>query len=127
MFKLINDVVYYYETSDYVFTHAFIPYDKKNLIYDPMWRNSKVSDWCKSVNNMKGFKLAIVNKVLVQNKTLVLGHIGAYYGNITKYHPDIEIDSLEFKKLGNQLMRKCIDNKKYLFLSFKLVCIYLFL
>lgn len=110
---LTNDVVYYYETNDYVLTHAFIPYDKERLTYNPNWRESTVSNWCKSVNNMKGFKLAILDKVLVPNKTLVLGHIGAYYGNITKYHPEIEIDSLEFKKLGNKFIRKCRENIKY--------------
>ena len=62
---------------------------------------------------MKGFKLAIVDKILVPNKTLVLGHIGAYYGNLTKLHPEIAIDSEEFKKNSKQIMRNCKNNVNY--------------
>ena len=62
---------------------------------------------------MKGFKLSIVDKILVPNKTLVLGHIGAYYGNLTKYNEELIIDSKEFKSLGNKLMRNAKENKKY--------------
>lgn len=110
---LTNDVKYYFETKDYVFVHAFIPYSKKEIKYNPSWRDSSIKDWCGAINNMKGFKLAIKDKVLVPNKTLVLGHIGAYYGNLTKFHPNFEIDGIEFKILGNKIIRKCQDNTKY--------------
>lgn len=110
---LSEDAKYYYETNDYVLAHAFIPYNKEEGLYDPDWRNATKSEWCKAINNMQGFKLAIKDKVLIPDKTLVLGHIGAYYGNITKYHPEIEIDSKEFKALGNKLKRKCKDNLNY--------------
>lgn len=110
---LRNKVKYYFETENYVFAHAFIPYDKDRLMYDENWRNRKESDFCASVNNMKGFKLAIKDKILVPNKTLVLGHIGAYYGNITKFNPQIEVDSLEFKSLGKKIIRNCKTNLDY--------------
>ena len=110
---LIEHTRYYFETNKYVLTHAFIPYNKKELKYDPNWRNSSVDKWSGAVNNMKGFKLAIVDKILVPNKTLVLGHIGAYYGNLTKLHPEIAIDSEEFKKNSKQIMRNCKNNVNY--------------
>ena len=110
---LIEHTRYYFETNKYVLTHAFIPYNKKELKYDPNWRNSSIDRWSGAVNNMKGFKLAIVDKILVPNKTLVLGHIGAYYGNLTKLHPEITIDSEEFKKNSKQIMRNCKNNVNY--------------
>ena len=107
---LTEDVKYYFETKYHVLAHAFIPYDKRELKYDPLWRTSNESTWCSAVNNMQGFKLSIVDKILVPGKTLVLGHIGAYYGNLTKYHPELEVGSSDFKKVGYKLMKYC---KKY--------------
>lgn len=114
LFELLtNKTRYYFETNNYVLTHAFIPFNKKELKYDPNWRKASPSEWCASISNMKGFKLSIVDKILVPNKTLVLGHIGAYYGNLTKYNKELIIDSKEFKTLGNKLMRNAKENKKY--------------
>lgn len=114
LLSLLSDhTQYYLETNQYVLTHAFIPFNQKELKYDPNWRNSSIDKWSTAINNMKGFKLAIVDKILVPNKTLVLGHIGAYYGNLTKLHPEIEIDSDEFKKYGKMLMRNSKKHIKY--------------
>lgn len=110
---LINHTQFYFESKEYVLTHSFIPFNKTELKYDPEWRGSSVQKWCSSLNNMKGFKLAIKDKILVPNKTLVLGHIGAYYGNITKFHPEIEIDSKKFKSFGQKIMRNCRDFANY--------------
>ena len=104
---------YYFETDNYVLTHAFIPFNKKEVKYDPNWRSVSSKEWNAAINNMKGFKLAIKDKVLVPNKTLVLGHIGAYYGNLTKYNRELEVDSKEFKTLGKKLMKQCLKNGKY--------------
>lgn len=110
---LMNNTKYYYETNKYVLAHAFIPYNKKELKYDPKWKEASTSEWCAALNNMKGFKLALVDKIIVPNKTLVLGHIGAYYGNLTKYNKELEVDSKEFKSFGNKIIRKCKENIKY--------------
>jgi hypothetical protein len=107
---LCDHTQYFLETKQYVLTHAFIPYNKKELKYDPNWRNSSNKEWSSAINNMKGFKLALVDKILIPNKTLVLGHIGAYYGNLIKLHPEIIIDSNEFKKYSKKLMK---NSKKY--------------
>ena len=110
---LKEDTKYYFETKEYVLTHAFIPFNKKELKYDSNWKNASTKEWNSALSNMKGFKLAIKDKVLVPNKTLVLGHIGAYYGNLTKYHPELEIDSKQFKALGGKIIRNAINNTKY--------------
>ena len=114
LLSLLNEhTQYYFETKKYVLTHAFIPFNKKELKYDPNWRDSSKDKWYSAINNMKGLKLAIVDKILIPDKTLVLGHIGAYYGNLTKLHPELIIDSKEFKKYSNKLMRYSKNNIEY--------------
>lgn len=114
LYKILSEEAkYFFETEKYVLTHAFIPFNKKELKYDPNWRSASASEWQGALNNMKGFKLAIKDKVLVPGKTLVLGHIGAYYGNLTKFNPELEIDSQEFKNLGKKLMRNAKNNSNY--------------
>ncbi|MCR4562597.1 MAG: metallophosphoesterase [Bacilli bacterium] len=114
LYKILSeDTRYYFETEKYVFTHAFIPYDKKNNRYDSNWREADEKRWNTCLNNLINFRLAIKYHLLVPGKTLVLGHIGAYYGNITKYHPDLEIDGEEFKALGDKIKRKPKENIRY--------------
>lgn len=69
-----NNVINYFETSDYVFVHGFIPFDKKNNLYNPNWRLANQSEWSKS-NNLNGMKM-VLNGVRIPNKTLVCGHTG---------------------------------------------------
>ena len=114
LLKLLKEKTrYYYETKDYVLTHAFIPFNKKENENDPNWKDASIERWRGALNNMKGFKHVIVDKIYIPNKTLILGHIGAYYGNLIKNHPELEIDGKEFKKYSSKIMRNCKNYLEY--------------
>ena len=96
-----NNTIDFFETKNYVFTHAFIPFNKKNNTIDPNWRNADRTKWNGARNN-NGMKM-VMNGLCIPNKTLVCGHIGTYYGNITLKYPNIIRDSEEFNKIGNKM------------------------
>ena len=70
----------YYETQNHVFVHGFIPLDKG------------------------GYEI-MKNGVRIPEKTVVCGHVGAYYGHIKENYPNIEFDSTEFKKIAAKVTR----------------------
>lgn len=93
----------YFETNRYVFTHGFVPYLKKENKLDQNWRNVTTGKWnnYRTENGMK-----MINEGLrIPGKTLVCGHVGAYYGFIIKNHPEIEVDSPEFEKLKRKIWK----------------------
>ena len=99
--ELLLQGLYYFETPHYVFTHGVIPFDKKNHRYDPSWRDAPKSSW-NLFQNSNGMKFAL-DGIKVPGKTLVVGHIGSYYGNLALRHPELVRDSEEFRKLGNKI------------------------
>jgi hypothetical protein len=101
----------YSETPHYVFTHGMIPFDKKHHRYDPSWRLAAKSAWTR-FRNCNGMK-CVLDGIKVPDKTIVVGHIGSYYGNILSRHPEIVRDDDEFIKLGKKLMHRASDNIEY--------------
>lgn len=99
----------YFETEKYVFAHGFIPYNRHGRCYDENWRGASATVWngCRSLNGQK----LVLQGVRIPNKTLVCGHIGAYYGNLTLKYPNIAPDGKEFKKIAARMMRTAKANK----------------
>lgn len=84
---IFNRMVDYFETSNYVFVHGWIPmrfdpddpfaiYDEPTL-YDPNWREG---DW-EEARWFNGMKKAL-NEVIVPDKTVVCGHWHCSYGHM---------------------------------------------
>ena len=109
--ELLNSCVDYFETKHYVFTHAMIPFDKKENKYDPNWRMSSKKTWDR-FRNMNGMK-CVLNGIKEKDKTIVCGHIGSYYGNITLLNKDIKRDSKEFINLGNKVKKTAKEHMEY--------------
>ena len=51
------------------------------------------------------------NGIGIDGKTVVSGHVGAYYGHIKDEHPDWEFDSPDFKRSAQRITSK--KEKKY--------------
>ena len=87
---LIYQMLDYYETKNYVFTHGFIPvngiynyYYNSNCSYDPDWRKSdgkrfELSRW------INGIEMSIKYDIGEPNKKIIIGHFHSSYGNIRK-------------------------------------------
>ena len=84
--KIIPSMLDYYETSNYIFTHGYIPsnylgYDGKNDLYsyNSAWRNADENAFKNSrvINGM----LANSQGVKEQGKTIVCGHFNVNFGH----------------------------------------------
>ena len=91
----------FFETEQYIFVHGFIPSVKGN--YEEDWRNLPDENWGGAR------KKCAVREVLKNGirfgKTVVSGHVGAYYGHIKEKYPNYEFDSPEFKKAAAKIVR----------------------
>ena len=81
---------FYYETSNYIFTHGFIPiagiynpFYNENCKYKEDWRNS-TSDQFKEARWFNGMEMSIKYNIGEPNKKIVIGHFHASYGNVRK-------------------------------------------
>ena len=93
---MMNNLVPYYEITNYVFAHGFIP--TKSNKYIGNWRDVEFKSWY-SPTTKNGMKKVIVEGIRVPNKTLVCGHTRSSYGNVRKGH-DISLwNNKEFEKL----------------------------
>lgn len=72
---LENVPVRYFETDNYIFTHGFIPTDKKQ--YDPNWKNAPEKSWRTAASRGDGMMLSMLHGVCVPNKKIVFGHYSA--------------------------------------------------
>ncbi len=99
----IYDMRNYYETSNYIFTHGFIPIDNENFTYKENWRNSsekefELSRW------LNGIDMSLNYNIGVDNKKIVVGHFHTSYGHVRKEFSNKtlkEYQSLEFKEDAN--------------------------
>jgi UDP-2,3-diacylglucosamine pyrophosphatase LpxH len=64
--------VWYYENEDYVFTHGFIPIEKK--AYRPDWRNATEREWRTAAARGDAMMLSMRYGVSEPNKKIVCGH-----------------------------------------------------
>lgn len=92
----------YYETQNHVFVHGFIPLDKGGYIRD--WRDLPSSRWA-GARKKCAVREIMKNGVRIPEKTVVCGHVGAYYGHIKEKYPDVGFDSAEFKKIAAKVTR----------------------
>ena len=67
--------VWYYEDEKYVFTHGFIPTDKK--AYRSDWRNATEKEWRHSAARGDAMALSMRYGVSEPNKKIVCGHYSA--------------------------------------------------
>lgn len=111
VYSFIKDnALNFYETKDYVFTHGTIPYLKKENMYLDNWRDYPKDKW-EAFRSCNGMKMVLTG-VKIPGKTLVCGHVGNYFGYITKHYPELSIGSKEFNKLGDKLKKECRENPK---------------
>ena len=78
--EIIPAMLDYYETKNYIFTHAWIPCENwyDGLIYDADWRDAGQTAWREArwINPMDA-----VRTVRAEQKTVVCGHFHCSYGH----------------------------------------------
>lgn len=67
--------VWYYENENYVFTHGFIPTEKK--AYKPTWRDATEREWRTAAARGDAMALSLRYGVCEPRKTIVCGHYSA--------------------------------------------------
>jgi UDP-2,3-diacylglucosamine pyrophosphatase LpxH len=67
--------VWYYENKDYVFTHGFIPTDKK--VYRADWRDACDKEWRNAAARGDAMMLSMRYGISEPNKKIVCGHYSA--------------------------------------------------
>jgi UDP-2,3-diacylglucosamine pyrophosphatase LpxH len=73
--RFLSEVpVWYYENEDYVFTHGFIPTEKK--AYRPDWRNATEREW-RTAARSDAMTLSMRYGISEPNKKIVCGHYSA--------------------------------------------------
>lgn len=97
-----NHFIDYFETKKFVFTHGFIPLKVKDgvdaslyttktipLEYNPNWREASMKEW-NNARWLNGMEEVVLKRNRVPDKTIVVGHFHASYGNVRqKYGWDI--------------------------------------
>ena len=67
--------VWYYENENYVFTHGFIPTEKK--AYKPDWRDATEKEWRNAAARGDAMALSMRYGISEPNKKIVCGHYSA--------------------------------------------------
>lgn len=98
-----QNTVNFFELDGYVFVHGFIPL--KNGKYDTAWRNADDKRWY-GASKRCAVREVLKNDIRVKGKTIVSGHVGAYYGHAKLIRPDVWWDDEEFKKVAAAIVRK---------------------
>ena len=74
--RFLSEVpVWYYENEDYVFTHGFIPTDKK--AYRPDWRDATEREWRTAAARGDAMMLSMRYGISEPNRKIVCGHYSA--------------------------------------------------
>ena len=74
--RFLSEVpVWYYESEDYVFTHGFIPTEKK--AYRPDWRDATEREWRTAAARGDAMMLSMRYGISEPNKRIVCGHYSA--------------------------------------------------
>ena len=110
--NLIDSMLDYYETNNYVFTHGFIPIDNVNNNYLENWRNASYNEF-KDARWINGIEKSMKYKIGEPNKKIVIGHFHSSYGNVRKNVDDSfsegVLSKLEFSDL--KLFEPYIDER----------------
>ncbi len=74
--RFLSEVpVWYYENEDYVFTHGFIPTEKK--AYRPDWRDATEREWRTAAARGDAMMLSMHYGISEPNRKIVCGHYSA--------------------------------------------------
>ena len=74
--RFLSEVpVWYYENEDYVFTHGFIPTEKK--AYRPDWRDATEREWRTAAARGDAMMLSMRYGISEPNRKIVCGHYSA--------------------------------------------------
>lgn len=74
IFDLIDNMLDYYETKNYVFTHGFIPIsDEDGFKYNPNWRNVNSASFYRA-RWINGIEMSIKENIGEPGKKIVIGH-----------------------------------------------------
>ena len=74
--QFLSDIpVWYYENDNYIFTHGFIPTEKK--AYKPDWRNVAEKEWRTAAARGDAMMLSMRYGISEPNKKIVCGHYSA--------------------------------------------------
>lgn len=92
----------YFELDNYIFVHGYIPLDKGQ--YNSKWKMYSSEKWA-GARKKCAVREIEKNNIRIPGKTVVCGHVGAYYGHIKENYPNIEFDSREFKKIAAKITR----------------------
>ena len=88
----IIDFIYYmkdyYETSKYIFTHAFIPIDQSENCYLNDWRNAD-NDLFYASRWINGIQMSMDFNIHEPGKKIVIGHYHTSYGHVKKKYPHL--------------------------------------
>lgn len=90
--RFIKALKDYYELDEYIMTHGFIPVGDNwgYPDYNPNWRNASTSEW-EEARFLNGIAMASEYNIKIPNKTIIVGHYHASYGNVRKkYGFDID-------------------------------------
>lgn len=127
---IIKNTVNYFETDHYVFVHGFIPTTSEYTVdntpnsmpflkisYDPNWRNAKEFLWKNDSRWANGMELNLFYNIKEPNKTIVIGHFHASYGNVRKNADTSKMDERLNKKFklkefnsGNEVFKPYYGN-----------------
>ena len=98
--KILPDMVDYYETDNYIFTHGYIPVtaDDGNTVYrtyksyrfNENWREASVIDW-QNARWYNGMEFVCKRRLGVKDKTVVCGHWSCSYGHAEVDHKCSEL------------------------------------
>jgi serine/threonine protein phosphatase 1 len=92
---MLDNLIPFYETTNYVFAHGFIPLKKDKYIEN--WRDIKLLSWYTAATK-NGMKKVMVDGIRIPDKTLVCGHCRCSYGNVRKEHDIKTWDNKIFEK-----------------------------
>jgi hypothetical protein len=74
LFDLLYDMIDYYETKNYIFTHGFIPVlGEENFKYNPLWREVDKLEFYKA-RWLNGPEMSIKYGIGERSKKIIIGH-----------------------------------------------------
>ncbi len=74
IFDLIDDMLDFYETKNYVFTHGFIPINNEDgYKYNPLWRTVNKNEFYLA-RWLNGIEMSIIENIGEPSKKIVIGH-----------------------------------------------------
>ena len=95
---LAETPVWYYESEKYVFTHGFIPTDKK--VYRSDWRNATEKEWRNAAARGDAMVLSMRYGISEPNKMIVCGHYSAARCYLMKEATEADWDNKIYKDVS---------------------------